>query len=401
VCVCVCGCALGRLRQWYLRMFEAGRREGFVHGVDNLSNAYFPRPPVPGRYCALTELPYNEGDYWPGVAEEFIGSLGAGGGGGGGGVGIGAGVGAGGGAVPSVAPGEPAVLAVGLRPGPVACANGDDMDVGRGEEGEDGDDPVVAAGAAHAPASGSASAPGSHRASRGRRGRGGGRRAPATSAAVGHAGTSSAPPRAPVGPRVTLHGQVLEADCVRDHVDELLASHNVHLDLLVVRLCRFCALCKRYFTSQGADDRVRGVAWCAVTCCMLSPMVLALVVLSRVLCCHPPPHLICSPTPFLCVVVVHARPPQVRYTCLECPPSFELCLRCYSSEGPKHPHPLVEAPVALLPVNTDDCDPPIESPFFDTRLSLLSLCQVCVKGGGRVGAGDCHGSLSPFPRCGH
>jgi hypothetical protein len=80
-----------RLREWYLVMLRQARAEGTVAYISNLLDTYFEggkdhrveRP-------SITDLPYLEGDYWLGEAENILGEMGPEGGGGGGGGGGGA-----------------------------------------------------------------------------------------------------------------------------------------------------------------------------------------------------------------------------------------------------------------------------------------------------------------------
>ena len=57
------------LRNWYLRLLEDARKEGIVVSIDNLYDAYIKRLPNP---CGIPNL---DGDYWPGVSEQFIEQL--------------------------------------------------------------------------------------------------------------------------------------------------------------------------------------------------------------------------------------------------------------------------------------------------------------------------------------
>lgn len=71
-----------RLREWYLAMLRRSRTEGSVVYISNLYDAFFEggrdhrreRP-------SATDLPYYDGDYWPGEAENLLASILPGGGG--------------------------------------------------------------------------------------------------------------------------------------------------------------------------------------------------------------------------------------------------------------------------------------------------------------------------------
>ena len=72
---------------------------------------------------------------------------------------------------------------------------------------------------------------------------------------------------------------------------------------------------------------------------------------------------------------------QVRYACQTCydnkaGPAYDLCPRCFEAEGSSHEHALVAQPVELVARDTTDKDPLIDSPFFETRVKFLNLCQV-------------------------
>ena len=57
------------LRFWYLRLLEDARVRGIVQSVDNLSDRYI------RRVCNPTGIPNFDGDYWPGLTEQFIEEL--------------------------------------------------------------------------------------------------------------------------------------------------------------------------------------------------------------------------------------------------------------------------------------------------------------------------------------
>jgi E1A/CREB-binding protein len=71
-----------RLREWYLTMLRRGKVEGTVTYISNLYDTYFEggkdhrieRP-------SILELPYLDGDYWPGEAENLLADLNNGNGG--------------------------------------------------------------------------------------------------------------------------------------------------------------------------------------------------------------------------------------------------------------------------------------------------------------------------------
>ena len=54
-------CRVCSLRQWYLSMFNMGRKYGTVNRIDYFKDVFFPDGKhSTGRYCKLTELPYYE-----------------------------------------------------------------------------------------------------------------------------------------------------------------------------------------------------------------------------------------------------------------------------------------------------------------------------------------------------
>jgi len=57
------------LRQWYSNLLEDARQRGIVVSVDNLYDKYI------RRLCNPVGIPNFEGDYWPGVTEQFITEL--------------------------------------------------------------------------------------------------------------------------------------------------------------------------------------------------------------------------------------------------------------------------------------------------------------------------------------
>jgi hypothetical protein len=66
------------------------------------------------------------------------------------------------------------------------------------------------------------------------------------------------------GPKVTLHGEELKRDPIRDKVDEMLSG--MRQEFIFARLWPSCALCKKYFMGHTEDDKVRGVQTCWQTC---------------------------------------------------------------------------------------------------------------------------------------
>lgn len=58
-----------RLRMWYIDMLKDARNKGFVKHYTTLWDTYFEG----GRdhrmeRCSIMDIPYLEGDYWPGAA---------------------------------------------------------------------------------------------------------------------------------------------------------------------------------------------------------------------------------------------------------------------------------------------------------------------------------------------
>lgn len=69
-----------RLREWYLAMLRRARSEGSVVYISNLYDTFFEG----GRdhrieHPSVTDLPYLEGDYWPGEAENLLTNMNGGG----------------------------------------------------------------------------------------------------------------------------------------------------------------------------------------------------------------------------------------------------------------------------------------------------------------------------------
>lgn len=68
-----------RLREWYLSMLRSAKAEGTVAYISNLYDTFF----AGGRdhrveRPSITDLPYLEGDYWPGEAENMLADMQAG-----------------------------------------------------------------------------------------------------------------------------------------------------------------------------------------------------------------------------------------------------------------------------------------------------------------------------------
>ncbi|KAF0699803.1 Aste57867_9644 [Aphanomyces stellatus] len=59
-----------RLRQWYIQMLLKAKEEGVVVDINNMYDEYWSTAAA-----SPTELPYFEGDYWVGLAEELIEKL--------------------------------------------------------------------------------------------------------------------------------------------------------------------------------------------------------------------------------------------------------------------------------------------------------------------------------------
>ncbi|MEW5301948.1 MAG: hypothetical protein WDW36_004771 [Sanguina aurantia] len=62
-----------RLRQWYIEMLKTAQQEGIVKHITTLWDTYFEG----GKdhrleRCSATHIPYLEGDYWPGEAENLL-----------------------------------------------------------------------------------------------------------------------------------------------------------------------------------------------------------------------------------------------------------------------------------------------------------------------------------------
>ncbi|GMH41340.1 hypothetical protein BSKO_09250 [Bryopsis sp. KO-2023] len=65
-----------RLRNWYIEMIQKGRKEGIVARLSNLSDTFFEggrdRNSAP---FSATDVPYFDGDYWPGEVEKLLSNV--------------------------------------------------------------------------------------------------------------------------------------------------------------------------------------------------------------------------------------------------------------------------------------------------------------------------------------
>ncbi len=69
-----------RLRAWYHDMLRRAREEGNVAHVSTLWDSFFDggresRPAVEGGKCSAMQIPYLDGDYWPGEAENVLAKI--------------------------------------------------------------------------------------------------------------------------------------------------------------------------------------------------------------------------------------------------------------------------------------------------------------------------------------
>ncbi|KAH9307664.1 hypothetical protein KI387_035575, partial [Taxus chinensis] len=61
-----------KLREWYLTMLRKATKEGIVANVTNMFDSFFVSPGERKVKVTAARLPYFDGDYWPGAAEEMI-----------------------------------------------------------------------------------------------------------------------------------------------------------------------------------------------------------------------------------------------------------------------------------------------------------------------------------------
>ena len=60
---------------------------------------------------------------------------------------------------------------------------------------------------------------------------------------------------------MNYNGEPIENDALRDKVNEMLTA--MRQDFILARLVPSCALCKKYFTGLGDEDKVRHTGTCA------------------------------------------------------------------------------------------------------------------------------------------
>lgn len=68
-----------RLRKWYTQLIESVMLEGVVCELSNLYDEHMIENKnniLPEGHDLILSLPYMDGDYWPGVAEDIIYDLG-------------------------------------------------------------------------------------------------------------------------------------------------------------------------------------------------------------------------------------------------------------------------------------------------------------------------------------
>ncbi|MCO5595257.1 hypothetical protein L7F22_049297 [Adiantum nelumboides] len=64
-----------KLRDWYLSMIAKAKKENIVHANKNLYDYYFTSNDECKAKVTATRLPYFDGDYWPGAAEDILQQL--------------------------------------------------------------------------------------------------------------------------------------------------------------------------------------------------------------------------------------------------------------------------------------------------------------------------------------
>lgn len=67
-----------KLREWYLAMLRKAQREGIVVETTNMFDMFFIKGEESRVPVTAARLPYFDGDYWPGAAEDMIQQVGVG-----------------------------------------------------------------------------------------------------------------------------------------------------------------------------------------------------------------------------------------------------------------------------------------------------------------------------------